>query len=101
MTFTISGRLVRWPSYPRTAVCLKCDLWVTDSYWQTAWFRCYAAARRLSEHGGPCAASARQIHGFMDRMRRPPPAPRRLDGDWERSLQPWDIAAGRSRRVPK
>jgi len=31
MTFTISGRLVRWPSYPRTAVCLKCDL--TDSYW--------------------------------------------------------------------
>ena len=33
MTFTISGRLVRWPSYPRTAVCLKCDLWVTDSYW--------------------------------------------------------------------
>ena len=34
MTFTISGRLVRWPSYPRTAVCLKCDLWVTDSYWQ-------------------------------------------------------------------
>jgi hypothetical protein len=34
MTFTISGRLVRWPSYPRTAVCLKCDLWATDSYWQ-------------------------------------------------------------------
>jgi hypothetical protein len=34
MTFTISGRLVRWPSYPRTAVCPKCDLWVTDSYWQ-------------------------------------------------------------------
>jgi len=33
VTFTISGRLVRWPAYPRTAVFLKCDLWITESYW--------------------------------------------------------------------
>ena len=39
-------------------------------------------------------ASARQIYGFMDWMHRPPPAPRLLDGYWERNLQPWDIAAG-------
>src|SRR5438309_1121839 len=40
------------------------------------------------------AASARQIYGFMDWMYRLPPAPRLLDGYWERNLQPWDITAG-------
>jgi fructose-1,6-bisphosphatase/inositol monophosphatase family enzyme len=29
----------------------------------------------------------------MDWMHWPPPAPRLLDGYWERNLQPWDIAA--------
>ena len=46
VTFTIGGRLVDDRPIPRTAVCPKCGLWVTDSYWHTASFRCYAAARR-------------------------------------------------------
>jgi myo-inositol-1(or 4)-monophosphatase len=27
-------------------------------------------------------------------MYRPPPAPRLLDGSWERNLQPWETASG-------
>jgi Inositol monophosphatase family len=47
--------------------------------------------RGIAEAG---AASARQIYGFMDWMYRPPPAPRLLDGYWERNLQLWKIASG-------
>jgi hypothetical protein len=57
-------------------------------HWHIASFRCYAAARRLSGHSGlwrGVSPANLSVHGTG--------CIGRLDGHWERNLQPWDKAA--------